>query len=289
MEIVFAKTRVVYPSYTDYWRLVELCKFPTCFADNIDFQSDKTFILSPLNGEYMPHRDFHRGKPNNAKVVSWCLERPSGTNGLANFRRGQKKLLDEGYFDEIWLSDRFLVEQCEDSRVKFVILGSHVGLGTLERERPKFDVIHLSYETYRRGRLYALLDKHNISIGKNAWGDDRHARLMVTRFMLNVHQDDYGLIEPLRFTLGAAYGLPIITERCYDAYPYTRGEEDNNVIQADYSDLAAEVVKRKRQDYRWLQAMGWRCHRLMVDELRFDKMVRLAAQGIPMPSTLEIV
>lgn len=289
MEIVFARTRAEYPSYTDYWALVEACKFPICWIDDIDFQTDNTYIVSPLNGEYRPHRDNCRKNAYNAKMVSWCLERPSGTNGLAHYRRAQKELLDKGYFDEVWVSDRFLETQCEDNRIKFVILGSHEAIGDVIQIKKDFDVIHLSYTTHRRGKIYSELDGHSVKIAENAWGEQRHDRLRQTKFMLNIHQDEYGLIEPLRFALGAAYAIPIITEKCYDAYPYTRGGDGHCILEVEYGDLVGETVKRIHEDYRWLRAMGRRCHRLMVDECRFDKMVQQAARGMLMPSTLEIV
>jgi len=40
--------------------------------------------------------------------------------------------------------------------------------------------------------------------------------------MLNIHQDLYRYVEPLRFALAAAYGLPVITEPLYPYNFYER-------------------------------------------------------------------
>ncbi len=37
-EITFVKTRHVYDSYTDFWRLVELSGFPTIYYDELDLR-----------------------------------------------------------------------------------------------------------------------------------------------------------------------------------------------------------------------------------------------------------
>ncbi len=40
----------IYRSYVDYWKLVELSKFDTCELDEVDRDSDNTYIFSPVNG-----------------------------------------------------------------------------------------------------------------------------------------------------------------------------------------------------------------------------------------------
>ena len=41
--------------------------------------------------------------------------------------------------------------------------------------------------------------------------------------MLNVHQDTDMIMEPLRFALAAAYGLPVLTENLYEvSHPYDK-------------------------------------------------------------------
>ena len=96
MEIIFALTRHEYDSYRDYRELVKLGNFQQCFVDEVDFSRPDTFyIVSPINGEWRPHRDKHKSsRPYNARVALWDLERPAGRGGLASYMAGAKDLLD---------------------------------------------------------------------------------------------------------------------------------------------------------------------------------------------------
>ena len=118
-DIVFAMTRYRYETYCDYYKVVELSGFETCYVDEIDFTRRALYIVSPLNGEYRPHRDNHRNEQQNAKLVTWCLERP-GPDGLPGFYRANKEVLDQGYFDEVWLSDRWMAAYCNDQRIRYL-------------------------------------------------------------------------------------------------------------------------------------------------------------------------
>jgi hypothetical protein len=285
MEIVFALTRHEYDSYRDYRELVKLGGFPTCYVDQVNFAKPDTFyVVSPINGEWRPHRDVYKSNGSyNARVALWDLERPAGRGGLASYMAGAKDLLDHWYFDEIWLSDRWLADQAHDSRIRFVPLGSHTGLGTLERAKEfTYDFAHLSYTgPNRRSSLYGQLAGRNIRMMPNAWGQERKDNLVKTKFLLNVHQDDSPLIEPLRLTVGAAFGLPILSERILDAYPYTRLGETHNIIQAEYGELVGKAANLLNDDYGWHLAMGRRCHALMCLDYRFDRVVKEAVKTRP--------
>lgn len=283
MEIIFALTRHKYQSYTDYKELIRLSGFSTCYVDEVDFKSKDTFyIVSPINGEWRPHRDNHRiSEHYHARVALWDLERPAGRGGLASYWEGAFDLLNHWYFDEIWLTDRWLANQAHDARVRFVPLGSHPGLGTLDRKGCIFDFAHLSYEVNRRSTIYGQFAARNIRMAPNGWGDDRHSMLQQVGFMLNVHQDDSPLIEPLRLALAAAYALPILSEKIIDAYPYTRLGEKHNIIQAEYDQLTARAAALLNDDYAWWQAMGRRCHTLMTKEYTFERLVREAVAKMP--------
>ena len=277
-DIIFAHTRYVYPSYTDYRRLVELAGFETCFVDQIDFtRKNVVYIVSPLNGEYRPHRDNWRKHAHNAHVVWWSLERP-GPSGIAEFVRGTKRLLDDWYFDEVWLSDRYLCEQCHDKRVRFVVLGSHPALGQPRRSRRRsfqYDIVHLSYLTPRRQAIIDPLT-NSLDVAPNGWGEARDRILAASAFMLNVHQDDWLVLEPLRFALAAAWALPMISEHMIDPYPYNRGETGHYIKQVHYDDLVGEVLNAVRGDYEQFRAMGRRMHDLMTTEFGFRRQVELA-------------
>jgi len=278
MEIVFAHPRYEYPSYVDYRNLVSLASFQTCFIDQIDFaRADVVYIVSPLNGEYRPHRDNYRKETRVARLVHWCLERPST---IGDFITGVKRQLDDGYFDYIWLSDRWLTEQVFDSRVRFVVLGSHEGLGSPAGAEKCWGIVHMSYETFRRVRIINQLKERDVEVAENAWGEERANRLQKSRFMLNVHQDDWPVIEPLRFSLAAAYALPLITERVNDAYPYTRQGEGHYVMQAEYHDLTAKTLAAVASDYEPFLAMGLRLRDAMTTEFEFGRQVKLAVEAL---------
>lgn len=285
MDIIFVQTRHSYQSYTDFWELVRLGGFDTCYVDQVDFARPDTFyVVSPINGEWRPHRDTHKtARRYNARVALWDLERPAGRGGLASYMAGAKDLLNFWYFDEIWLSDRWLASEAHDKRVRFVPLGSHAGLGTLEKaEEFAYDFAHLSYAgPNRRSSLYGQLDARNVRMMPNAWGQERRDNLIKTKFMLNVHQDDSPLIEPLRLALAAAFGIPVLSEKILDACPYTRQGETHNIIQAEYDELVGRAATLVNDDYGWHLAMGRRCHALMCLDYTFERIVKEAVNNRP--------
>lgn len=280
-DIVFAHTHCAYPTYTDYHRLVELAEFETIQTYEVDFTRENcVYVHSPHNGEWKPHWENHKAGPHNCLTVLWCLERP-GKEGILGFCQGCKKILNDGWFDYIWLSDRYLAGMAEDSRIRFVPLGSHAGLGTLEKdEKFRYDICHYSAPTPRRSNILGPLAT-NVKIAPLGYDPQRHRDLMSSKFMLNVHQDDWPIVEPLRFALAAAYGIPIISEWVEDAYPYNRIGENHYFRRERYGELVNKmmeyVVPRFYDEFR---AMGLRCHDLMTTEFEFGRQVRLAVQDI---------
>ncbi len=149
-EITFVKTRHVYDSYTDFWRLVELSGFPTIYADELDISKDGVYITAPMNRDWRLHirNEQREGKPINAHLVSWNIERPSGSAGSVLEYAKQNRYLQYGlwengkllsddnppeqsqgrFVDEVWVSDRRLADETEHA-TRFVILGSDEGLG----------------------------------------------------------------------------------------------------------------------------------------------------------------
>jgi len=288
MAIVFARTRYEYASYTDYWKLVELAGFQTCYVDALDFTTDNVYIVSPKNGEWVPHVEAHKSEPHNATVVHWCLERPGGSGGLANFVRDIKKDLDAWYFDKIWFSDRYIVSQVQDSRAQYVVLGSHKGLGTLDKDPPEYDFAHMSYVFGRRGRIHGNLSAANVKLAPNGWGDERRDILKKSKFMLATHQDDYPMIEPLRLAMASAFAMPILLEFSVDTYPYSRGGEHHYVEQAHEDELVGKAREMMGGDHRYWQAMGRRLYTLMTGDFEFGRMVRLAVQDMREPDKVEV-
>ena len=284
MEIVLARTRYQYESYTDFWKLVELAEFPTCFVDEVDFsRGDTAFVVSPLNGEWRPHVDAHRDDPHNARVVWWCLERPGGSGGIANFVGDIKKMLDSWYFDEVWLSDKYMADRIGDSRIRFVVLGSHKGLGTPKKEDFEYDFSHMSYQTPRRGRIYGEFSDRNIELSPNGWGEERERILMRSRFMLNVHQDDFPMVEPLKLAMAASFAMPVLSESCVDSYPYNRGGNEALIVEVEYDELLGKASLMLKDDYEWWRAMGRRLYSLTTGDFEFGRMVRRAVEDMREP------
>lgn len=281
VNVVFAHPRFQYSSYTDYRELVRLTGFETCYVDEIDVTRPETiYVVSPINGEYRPARDGWRDKEHNAMLVTWCLERPS--DGLmGDFIRGTKEFLNDWYVDHVWLSDRWFTQQVNDKRVTFAVLGSHRGLGQLGNlpdTHMQWDVIHLSCVTHRRRLIWEELEARGLRIAPNAWGETRHDEMLRTKFLVNVHQDEWPIIEPQRFALAAAYGTPVITEGCRDAYPYSEGGSHHYVIQKPYDELVQEIVHCVKGKYGDYKAMGVRLHEAMTTEYEFGRQVRIAAE-----------
>src|SRR6266404_2769198 len=85
-EPIFARTRYQYQSYSDFWRLVELSNFQTCYVDQIDLENDQIYITTPINGEHRPHINHRRSilkKAQQARVVTWMLERPINSSATS--------------------------------------------------------------------------------------------------------------------------------------------------------------------------------------------------------------
>jgi hypothetical protein len=273
MNIVFA-WGVQYDSYVDYYKLVELAGFQTCHVYDVDFtREDTVYIISPHTGEWRPHWENWRQKPHRAITILWNLERPGNTKGLFPYIEGTKQILNDSWFDYIWLSDRWLTEQVYDSRCLYVPLGSHVGLGTLEKLPIQYDVCHFSCNVPRRRNLLRLITG---KVAGEAMGEERDKILRSSRFMLNIHQDDWPIIEPLRFALAAAYGLPILSEQCSDCYPYNRIVEGQYIWMRPYYQLQDQVnaLLTDESCFGEMQAMGHRAHDLMTTEFEFGRIVR---------------
>lgn len=208
-DIIFAHPRHSYDSYTDYRKLVELSQFPTCFIDEIDLQSDNLYIVSPMNGEFDAHIDWRQLR--KCQIYHWNLERP-GAGSISDYKGQNSRHIREGKIDHVLVSDKLLARL---TGFKYVVMGSHDKLG-IPGEDKTYDYIHLMCYSPRRGPFFnypnALTAVDGMTIAPNSWGQERHEALQRSKMMLNIHQDEHPYCEPLRFTLAAAYGLPIVTE-----------------------------------------------------------------------------
>lgn len=269
-DVVFVKTRHEYESYLDYFKLVTLSNFDTCYVDEVDTTQHKVYILTPMNGEWTPHIDHQdkiHNKLRNCHLIQWNLERPMGSaGGYLHYGARQRELMYQGYFDEVWTSDSELANR---TQLRFVVLGSNEGLGEPGDEK-RYDFTHQSYMTNRRNAIYNRFNHDKV--GPNCWPPERDEVLKASKFGLAVHQDIHFFQEPLRLALFAAYGLPIISEDIYDMSPWT----SETMITSSYDNIVQKMRELFDSDYEPYREMGLRARERMCHEFRFKTVVERA-------------
>jgi hypothetical protein len=208
-------------------------------------------------------------RQRNAHLIFWNLERPAGWTGtVGEYGRLCRELLYTRYFDEVWLSDRELARETE---LRFVVLGSHPGLGVPGNAKV-YDFVHMSYITPRRQSVYKLFTDDVIA--PNCWGEKRDLILKQSRFALNIHKDNHPFQEPLRLALFAAYGLPILTETILDSYPWS----EEFCVYNPYDGIDGRLKQMLDEDYSRWQEMGLRARERMCVDFEFGKVVRQAVK-----------
>lgn len=291
MKIVFVQTRTHYDfrgepccvtgahsgSYSDFWDLVKVSGFPTCYVDEIRLDQDIAYITSPVNGETRPHlaNERKRVADPKAKVIWWDLERPQ--HGGEDMHALAEEIT--AYFDEIWVSDRFYATLYRSHpKVKFVVFGSDSRIAEQYDLEPmptkQYDVIHLSAPSYTRYSVIGHLEvDNNIRVAGNCWRDLRHKRLLESRFMVNVHQTPVPMGEPLRFALAAAYKLPLISDRLSDPFPMVPTTHFRHAEREEMKSLILEMMTDP--DENWAP-MGQALHDLFCVKYNFAEQVRKA-------------
>lgn len=251
-DVIFCRTRYPYDSYGDLWRLIQVSGYPLIYADEIDPQSDNTYILTVINGE-----TDNGWAGARARIILYDME----------WR------LDGAYptipgVTERWAADRWYAEKIG---AKYVLLGSHPQLNLqADAERPQkdYDFTMMSYMTYRRQWIRDRLLEQRLRISPQGWGESRHLSLSKSYLMLHVHQNDnIPTIAPQRFALAAAYHLPMISE--------TVAEPDvlaDVVAWYDYDDL----VEATYRNHRRLYGLGEALHQRLCIDLPFRKNIEAA-------------
>jgi len=273
-QITFVKTSHHYDSYTDFIRLAELNEFPIIREYDFDIAKDGVYIFITMNGDVETHlkNEIHSGKQILwSHRILWNLERPSGSAGYGGeYMRRQWWLINNRYFDEIWVSD---AELARESWLRFVVLGSDERLGEPgPQEEKKFDFCHMSYETGRRQTIYKSFPVS--SIAPNCWPPERDTVLRQSRFALNVHQDRHPYQEPLRLALFAAYGLPIISESIYDMTPWI----EETIVTVPTDSVISRLRQALTEDYAPYLEMAMRARERMCKDFQFGKVVREAVR-----------
>lgn len=270
-SIFFARTRHEYDSYTDFWRLVEAARYPTCFVDEIDLNLPVTYITTPWNGE--TPAAIRKARSISApvgKVIWWMLERDAIDAGNLDAYQA-----DLALFDALWVSDR----SCVNLHAKFehVILGGHAAFGD-PCVAKHYEVCVLAYLWGRRQRVVDELAQRGLKIAPEAFGRYQQDRFVATsQLMLNMHQYDTAkIIAPIRFAVAASYGLPLITEDVRDSFPLVEGRDFVSAPIEDLPDLVVAVLA----DHDRLRRLAVSLRSRLVLQYPFDQQVNRAVDQL---------
>lgn len=221
---VFVAPYTTYPSYTDFWKLVEQSGFETVFPSEINLgDGTKAYIFT--GPEAIPDCSGAR-----AKTIFWQLEYLGDYANQGNI----------GTVGQVWSSDP---DHARRTGSKFVLMGSHKGLNPKHEHIAEggytYDLTMLAYMTPRRQAIKDALDEYEWAPDYPGHGTDfRHDVLTGSRLMLNVNQFDEPSLAPLRLALAAAYALPVLAEKVVDSGPYKKA-----VIWTAYSRMAKKAIE----------------------------------------------
>jgi hypothetical protein len=247
---IFAQPRHKYDSYWDLWELVRLSNFPLVYFDEIEWDSDNVYIVSPLNGELPPLLPTRR-----CRLIWLNIERPS--------YEGNDWKLGRPDFDEIWVCDKNWAKQVG---ARHFIMGSHPQHGYYD-ENKRWDIITNTYNNPRRVAIWQQLQ--DLQFAPNGW-QDRSQRLAQSHLAVVPQQDaPPHAVTPLRFAISAAFKLPMVYEAETDTYPFIDGE---HFFHASYESIPAKV-KEVLKDPDKLREVGEAIHHKLCVETNFRKSV----------------
>lgn len=259
-KIIFCKTRyqdIGYVSYSDLWRLVELSGYKTIYVDELDPYSDNTYIVTPLNSEWL------NGWNNpTAQIIHLEMEWRWDERATWKEPPGVKRV----WHIDKWFADQFGFE--------YVPIGSDERLNELGTQYPsqkRYDVAVLSYQTHRRQLITAQLENLGLRLApiSGIWGRLRSDILLSSYAMVHTHQvDNAPGIASLRWAIAAAHHLPMISETVNNRgiFGYSC------MVQADYPHLAAFTLNMLKDKMR-LSDYGEALHSLLCVENTFRKVI----------------
>jgi len=240
MKVIFAKPSQDIPSYRDFFRLAELSGFEVR-EGTIERKENEVYIcIFHYNPDFIGQK---------GKVITWFLERVSCC-GDDHFYEFIKRIKEDRKLDEIWVSDLSMWKLINNIS-RFVPIGSHEKISPLSTGRT-YDIADMCFRYGRRNFISNLKCK----IAPLCFYPERDQILSQSAFMLNVHQDEDHYFEPLRFCLAAAAGIPIITETCFNPFPY----EGKDLIQSEYKNICPTI-------YRVISE-GYDLHKKNANEMR---------------------
>lgn len=250
MSLIFAQPRHKYDSYWDLWELVRLSEFKLIYFDEIDWTSDDTYIISPLNGELpnpLPER--------RCKVIWLNIERPSYDGNEWKFGRED--------FDGIWICDATWARQVGADHF---VMGSHKDHGYSDPEKT-WQIITNTYDNPRRVAIWDQL--RDLNFAPNGW-EKRAERLAKSELAVVPQQDGPShAVTPLRFAISAAYKLPMVYECESDTHPF---EDGDHYFKAKYDEIPAKV-REVLNDKNKLKEVGEALHRKLCIDTNFKKSV----------------
>ncbi len=223
--IVFVEIRndegKVYDSYLDLWTLVKLNDYKTCLLDEIDYDSDNTYIIYFPNGNTKAAFEAH--KIRKCKLIWWHLEWGRWREAPDGVIWKDDKQEHYDQYDEIWVSDKYyqsvLKHYNPEKNIKYVFLGGHPDFGG-EHGEEKWDFVDLAYNYGTRAHKVEILKNNGYTFAPSGWGEVKENALRHSRWGLALHQFNVPFISPQRFLLFASWGLPIVCDYCRNEYPY---------------------------------------------------------------------
>lgn len=262
-DVYFARTNYVYDSYADWHRLAELSGYKSCLVNEIDPESTNTYIVTPLSGEWNHGWQGTVSAQIILADIEWRLKE-------SDYAWAESDLTIPPGVSRVWAFDKWYAERIG---AEYVPLGSHPGLvGEAPADGKGWDIAPLSYRTGRRNAAFGDMERLNVTIAPNAWGDERDALLKECKAVVHVHQhENVPTVAPLRYALAAAWHKPLISERVHD-----RGIFEDCVLYADYAalpDYTAVMVKRYPE---LLQAKADALHDLLCVSHSFKSYIEAA-------------
>jgi hypothetical protein len=244
-------------------------------VDQINLENPTAYIISPINGEFRPHIDNHRNETKKCKILWWNLERPPRDENHNDHKKDVKILFDR-YIDYMIVSDRWYKAYYREFGEK--VIYCPMGIDQVLCSNPwveghnSYNFTHMSYAWGRREFLNKLPN-----CLQNCWGEPRKTGLLRTKFMINVHQDQYNILEPLRFVLGISHGVPILTETINDSYPFI---VDKDILMCNYEHLILNGSRYANEDYSRFKKIAESAYDKMLNQYGFCKMMTELGRNI---------
>lgn len=247
-----------YRSYVDFWRLVELSGFPIIPLSQLDPQSDNTYIVTPLNDEWM-----HGWPDAKARIIHYELEWRWDWRADVDTPPG---------VSAVWTGDKYFAKQIG---ARYVPMGSHPGLNEWAGYNvpATYDFAFMGYkDPPRRAYMLRQMESDGLVIAPNAWGQERSRLFYKSKCMIAIHQlDNMPTIAPLRMCIAAAHKLAVISEHIEDAGIFT-----GLVDHFPYQDLARMAAVIIRDPHNRLKEQGEALYQLLCVDYTFRKFIELA-------------